>query len=131
MLKSEQSLLLIHRENYVVPKGQEQRVHCKVAKLDEKGNFIEKPRIRTYGVKGFETIFKENMEKIGYTVEILHHPQGKYSGIVIRNADTELAAKEAEIEALKAQLAEREQKSEGEARKTEPKDEKKAPKSRV
>lgn len=104
MRKSEQSLLLTSRENYVVPKGQEHRVHCKVARLDDKGNFLEPLRLRTYGVKGFDTIFKENMEKLGYTLEILYHPQGKYSGDVIRNSATIIAEKDAEIEALKAQL---------------------------
>ncbi len=136
MQKSEKSLLLIHRENYVVPKGQEQRVHCKIAKLDEKGNFIELPRIRTYGLRGFETLFKENMEKLGYTLEILYHPQKRYSGAVIRNDATAIAEKDAEIEALKAQLeakAEAEAKAKAEAEANEQmseKPEKKQPRKR-
>lgn len=108
MQKNEQSLLLMSRENYNVPKGQEHKVHCKVAKLDENGNFLEPIRLRTFGVKGFETIFKENMEKLGYTLEILYHPNGRYSNVVIRNSATIIAEKDAEIAALKAQLAEKE-----------------------
>lgn len=102
-----QSLLLTHRENYV-PEGQEHKVHCKIAKLDESGSFIERPRLVHYGVKKFETIFKENLETMGYTIEILHHPLGRYSNVVIRDKDAEIAQKDDEIARLKAELAKRE-----------------------
>src|SRR5574344_380464 len=96
MQNNEQSLLLTHRENYIVPKGQEQIVHCKIAKLDASGNFLEEVRLVRFGLKKFETM--------RYTVEILHHPMGKYSNSVIKSKDLEIKVKNAEIEALKAEL---------------------------
>ena len=76
---NEQSLLLTHRENYNVPKGQEQTVHCKIAK-----NWIlTATSLREFALflrlKKFETTIKDNLETMGYTVEILHHPMGRYS----------------------------------------------------
>lgn len=105
MQNNEQSLLLTHRENYIVPKGQEQTVHCKVAKVDANGNFIEKARFLRFGLKAFESGHKDNLESMGYTVEILYHPLGRYSNVRITDKDTEIAKRDAEIEALKAQIA--------------------------
>lgn len=104
MQNNEQSLLLTHRENYNVPKGQEQTVHCKIAKLDANGNFLEGVRLVHFGLKKFETTIKDNLETMGYTVEILHHPMGRYSNSVIKSKDVEIKVKDAEIEALKAEL---------------------------
>lgn len=99
MQNNEQSLLLTHRENYIVPKGQEQTVHCKIAKLDSNGNFLESVRLVHFGLKKFETTIKDNLETMGYTVEILHHPMGKYSNSVIKSKDVEIKALKAELEA--------------------------------
>lgn len=99
MQNNEQSLLLTHRENYIVPKGQEQTVHCKIAKLDSNGNFLESVRLVHFGLKKFETTIKDNLETMGYTVEILHHPMGKYSNSVIKSKDAEIKALKAELEA--------------------------------
>lgn len=104
MQNNEQSLLLTHRENYNVPKGQEHTVHCKIAKLDSNGNFLEGAKIIHVGVKKFETCVKDNLENMGYTIEILYHPMGRYSNVVIKDKDVELAVKNAEINALKAEL---------------------------
>lgn len=79
-------------------------MHCKIAKLDSAGNFIEKARIIRVGLKKFETVVKENLETMGYTVEILYHPMGKYSNVVIKDKDVEIRMKDAEINALKAKL---------------------------
>ena len=98
--------LLLHRENYEVPKGQEQSVHCKVAKLDENGNFYEKPRLLHFGVKSFDTMDKVNLEAMGYSVEILYHPNGRYTNVRITSREEDLAAKDAEIARLKQELAE-------------------------
>lgn len=51
MQNKEQSALLVHRENYIVPKGEEHAVHYKIAKLTENGAFIEPPRIVKSRVK--------------------------------------------------------------------------------
>lgn len=107
MQNNEQSLLC-HRENYTVPKGQERSVHCKIAKLDSNGNLLEKAKIVRFGVKSFETYDKNNLETMGYTVEILYHPMGRYSNVTITDKDATIREKDKEIEALKAELASKE-----------------------
>ena len=106
MQNKEQSALLVHRENYIVPKGEEHAVHYKIAKLTEDGAFIEPPRIVKSRVKMFETITKRGLELNGYTVEILFHPNGTYSNVRIEDKNTLIKKQDAEIAELKAKLAE-------------------------
>ena len=106
MQNKEQSALLVHRENYIVPKGEEHAVHYKIAKLTENGAFIEPPRIVKSRVKMFETITKRGLELNGYTVEILYHPNGTYSNVRIEDKNTLIKKQDAEIAELKAKLAE-------------------------
>ena len=105
-MQKEQSALLVHRENYEVPKGQEHSVHYKIAKVDAKGNFLEKPRICKDNPKEFDTSLKRNLEILGYTVEILHHPNEKYTDVRIVDKDAAIKAKDAEIAELKAKVQE-------------------------
>lgn len=106
MQNKEQSALLVHRENYIVPKGEEHAVHYKIAKLTENGEFIEQPRIVKSRVKMFETITKSGLELNGYTVEILYHPNGTYSNVRIEDKNILIKKQDAEIAELKARLAE-------------------------
>ena len=106
MQNKEQSALLVHRENYIVPKGEEHAVHYKIAKLTENGAFIEPPRIVKSRVKMFETITKRGLELNGYTVEILFHPNGTYSNVRIEDKNTLIKKQDEEIADLKAKLAE-------------------------
>lgn len=106
MQNKEQSALLVHRENYIVPKGEEHAVHYKIAKLTENGEFIEQPRIVKSRVKMFETITKRGLELNGYTVEILYHPNGTYSNVRIEDKNILIKKQDAEIAELKAKLAE-------------------------
>lgn len=108
MQNKEQSALLVHRENYEVPKGQEQVVHYKIAKLDAHGKVLEPARICHDEPKLFETVLKRNLELMGYTVEILHHPLDKYSSVKIETAEEKLALKDLEIQKLKEQVAQKE-----------------------
>lgn len=112
MPNREQSALLVHRENYIVPKGQEQVVHIKIAKLTADGSVLEPARIVREEPKFFDTVAKRNLETLGYTVEILFHPDGKYTSVRIedkdaklREAATALSEKDEEIARLKAELA--------------------------
>ena len=107
MQNKEQSALLVHRENYNVPKGQEQVVHYKIAKLDSTGKVLEPARIVKDEPKLFETLLKRNLEIMGYTVEILYHPQDKYSSVKIETTEEKLALKDLEIERLKEQVAQK------------------------
>ena len=108
MQNKEQSALLVHRENYEVPKGQEQVVHYKIAKLDSNGKVLEPARIVKDESKLFETVLKRNLELMGYTVEILHHPEGRYSSVKIETTEEKLALKDLEIQKLKEQVAQKE-----------------------
>jgi len=105
-MQKEQSALLVHRENYEVPKGQEQSVHYRIAKIAPNGSFFEKPRICHDNPKEFDSSLKRNLEILGYTVEILYHPNGKYTDVRIEDKEATLKAKDAEIAALKAKVQE-------------------------
>ena len=105
-MQKEQSALLVHRENYTVPKGQERSVHYRIAKVDAKGNFLEKPRICKDNPKEFDSSLKRNLEILGYTVEILHHPLGTYTDTRIVDKDAAMKAKDAEIAELRAKVQE-------------------------
>lgn len=106
MQNKDQSALLVHRENYIVPKGEEHAVHYKIAKLTENGEFIEQPRIVKSRVKLFESVTKRGLELNGYTVEILFHPNGTYSNVRIEDKNVLIKKQDAEIAELKAKLAE-------------------------
>lgn len=106
MQNKEQLALLVHRENYIVPKGEEHAVHYKIAKLTENGEFIEQPRIVKSRVKLFESVTKRGLELNGYTVEILFHPNGTYSNVRIEDKNVLIKKQDAEIAELKAKLAE-------------------------
>ena len=106
MQNKEQSALLVHRENYIVPEGEEHAVHYKIAKLTESGEFIEQPRIVKSRLKLFESVTKRGLELNGYTVEILYHPNNTYSNVRIEDKNVLIKKQDAEIAALKAKLAE-------------------------
>lgn len=106
MQNKEQSALLVHRENYIVPKGEEHAVHYKIAKLTENGEFIEQPRIVKSRVKLFESVTKRGLELNGYTVEILYHPNGTYSNVRIEDKNVLIKKQNEEIAELKAKLEE-------------------------
>lgn len=106
MQNKEQLALLVHRENYIVPKGEEHAVHYKIAKLTENGEFIEQPRIVKSRVKLFESVTKRGLELNGYTVEILFHPNGTYSNVRIEDKNVFIKKQGEEIAELKAKLAE-------------------------
>lgn len=102
-------LLSIHRENYCVPKGEEQVVHYKAEKVlfDPKDGTrrLSHPDLIKTNVKMFDDV-KRNLELQGYVIEILHHPLGKYTNVVVpADPMAELAAKDDEIARLRAELA--------------------------
>ena len=103
-------LLSIHRENYQVPKGEEHIVHYKAEKVlyDNNGMVrVSHPDLIKTNVKMFDDV-KRNLELQGYTIEILHHPQNKYTNVILADKNeafaAELAAKDDEIARLRAEL---------------------------
>ncbi len=115
MQKNNLPLLSLNRENYEVPKGEEQLVHYKIEKVlfsaDGRTRLSHPDLIKTTD-KMFDDV-KRNLELQGYTVEILFHPQGKYTNVTLpKDVSVELAEKDAEIERLKAKLAKVETKAE-------------------
>lgn len=100
-------LLSISRENYKVPKGEERVVHYKAERVlytRDGMTRLSKPALIKTNVKMFDEV-KRNLEVQGYTIEILYHPQGKYTNVVIpQNPTTVLAEKEAQLEAKNVEL---------------------------
>lgn len=102
-------LLSTHRENYVVPKGEEREVHYKIERVlfdpTDGVTRVSHPDLVKTNVKMFDDV-KRNLELQGYTVEILYHPDGKYSNVVIPgDARAEIAQRDDEIAALRAEIA--------------------------
>lgn len=101
-------LISISRENYNVPKGEEQLVHYKIEKVrfSNDGRVrISHPDLIKTSDKMFDMV-KRNLELQGYTLEILYHPEGKYTDVRIpKDTASELIEKEDEIARLKAELA--------------------------
>lgn len=100
----------LSRATYVVPKGQERVVHYTAEVPTYKnGVKVSKPQLIKTGVKTFE-IVKDDLEKQGYVINILHHPEGKYNlePETAENLNEVIANKDAEIAKLKALLEEKE-----------------------
>ena len=101
-------LISISRENYIVPKGEEHLVHYKSERVLFGNNGMTRlshPDLIKTPVKMFDEV-KRNLELQGYTIEIVWHPEGKYSNTRIpKDAATEIAEKDAKIKALEAELA--------------------------
>lgn len=107
MQKQNLPLLSISRENYQVPKGEEQQVHYKAERLAHDPVTLERtshPDLIKTNVKQFDEV-KRNLELQGYTIEILHHPLGKYTDVRLpKDVKAQLREKDDEIAALRAQL---------------------------
>lgn len=87
----------VTKENYIVPKGEENVYHCliEVRKFDSNtGKRLSIPRIQKVGAKSFDTICAHNWKLQGYTVTILHDPS-EYI-MKKKEEDAKLAAERAE-----------------------------------
>lgn len=101
-------LLSISRENYNVPKGEEQVVHYKAERVifaRDGVTRLSQPSLIKTNIKMFDEV-KRNLELQGYTIEILYHPQGKYTNVVIpKSPETVIAEKEAQLEEKDEEIA--------------------------
>lgn len=107
-------------DNYAVPAGEELLYHCviEVVQYDPKtGVKISKPRVQKFGKKTFETLVQKTLRKQGYTVNILHSPEGYAEALAKKKAEAEKAKFDAAVaKAVEAALAKKEaEKAEAEA----------------
>lgn len=66
-------------ENYIVPKGEEKDYHAiiEVVQYDPKtGQKVSRARVQKFGRKVFEQNVASSLKKQGYSVTILHDPNG-------------------------------------------------------
>ena len=66
-------------ENYIVPSNEQHLYHCiiEVRKFDsETGKRLSVPRIQKFGKKSFENGILDALKKQGYTITVLHDPNG-------------------------------------------------------
>lgn len=96
-------------DNYAVPAGEELLYHCviEVVQYDPKtGVKISKPRVQKFGKKTFETLVQKTLRKQGYTVNILHSPEGYAEALAKKKAEAEKAKFDAAVaKAVEAALA--------------------------
>lgn len=96
-------------DNYAVPAGEELLYHCviEVVQYDPKtGVKISKPRVQKFGKKTFETLVQKTLRKQGYTVNILHSPEGYAEALAKKKAEAEKAKFDAAVaRAVEAALA--------------------------
>lgn len=108
MQKHNLPLLSLNRENYEVPKGEEHLVHYKAERVLFSSNGLTRvshPDLIKTSTKMFDEV-KRNLELQGYTIEILFHPEGKYTNVTLpKDTGEELREKDEEIARLKAELA--------------------------
>lgn len=98
----------VNRSNYIPAANERHLVHYKaeILRYDNKTGMKQSHAslVKT-GVKMFPTV-KRDLEKQGYTIEIVYHPQGKYN-TPVQSAPVD--NRDAEIAALKAELAKKDE----------------------
>lgn len=106
-------------DNYAVPAGEELLYHCviEVVQYDPKtGVKISKPRVQKFGKKTFETLVQKTLRKQGYTVNILHSPEGYAEALAKKKAEAEKAKFDAAVaKAVEAALAKKAEAEKAEA----------------
>lgn len=108
-MQKPKSLLETNKSNYTPATNEKHLVHYKAEKIKydpTTGVRKSHPELLKTGVKLFAMI-KREMENEGYAIEILYHPNGSYNTPV--NVPEAVHSND-EVEALKAQIAEKEAK---------------------
>lgn len=103
-----QNVAALNRSNYAPAANEKHLVHYKaeLRRFNSKtGTQESRPEIVKTGVKMFPVV-KRDLEKQGYVIEILWHPEGKYN-TPLQTAPAD--PRDAEIAALKAELAKKEE----------------------
>ena len=90
----------VTRATYKLPKGEEDYVHYTIEKIafnPKTGQKISRQEVIKTNPKMFDNV-KRNLEVQGFTVNVLHHPEGKYNEEVIVETPEERMRKEIEAE---------------------------------
>ena len=70
------SLLEVTKENYIVPRGEEDTYHCRIEQIQfhpTKGTRLSRPRIQKFNAKMYPSIAR-NLRQQGWDIEILYDP---------------------------------------------------------
>lgn len=104
----DKNVAALNRSNYTPAPNEKHLVHYKaeIPRFNNKtGRQESHPEIIKTGLKMFPSV-KRELEKQGYIIEILWHPEGKYN-TPLQPAPVD--ERDAEIAALKAELAKKEE----------------------
>ena len=69
-------ILEVTRDNYIVPRGEEDTYHCKIEQTQfnpRNGKRQSKPRIQKFDAKMYPTIAR-NLRQQGWDIEVLYDP---------------------------------------------------------
>lgn len=103
-MNTQNNVAALNRSNYTPAAKEKHLVHYKaeIPRFNNKtGKQESHPEIIKTGLKMFPSV-KRDLEKQGYVIEILWHPEGKYN-TPLQTAPVD--ERDAEIAALKAELA--------------------------
>lgn len=69
-------LLEVTRENYIVPKGEEDTYHCRIEQTQfnpRNGKRVSRPRIQKFNAKMYPSVAR-NLRQQGWDIEVLYDP---------------------------------------------------------
>ena len=70
------SLLEVTKENYIVPRGEEDTYHCRIEQTQfnpRNGQRVSRPRIQKFNAKMYPSIAR-NLRQQGWDIEVLYDP---------------------------------------------------------
>ena len=111
------SLLEVTKENYIVPRGEEDTYHCRIEQTQfnpRNGQRVSRPRIQKFNAKMYPSIAR-NLRQQGWDIEVLYDPteflkaqeekrQQAQTMTLQQRKELELKRKEAEKKALKDEI---------------------------
>ena len=110
-------LLEVTRENYIVPRGEEDTYHCRIEQTQynpRNGQRVSRPRIQKFNAKMYPSIAR-NLRQQGWDIEVLYDPteflkeqdekrQEQQEMTLQQRKEAELRRKAAERKALKDEI---------------------------
>ena len=110
-------LLEVTRENYIVPRGEEDTYHCRIEQTQfnpRNGQRVSRPRIQKFNAKMYPSIVR-NLRQQGWDIEVLYDPteflkeqeakrQEQQEMTMLQRKEAEQKRKAAERKALKDEI---------------------------